>query len=108
MLPDKDYFLDAYNPKAIALDLAGKLRLRRLAANLSQQALSARSGVSLGTLKRFETNNEISLKHLLMLAVALQATDEFMALFPKPPYEHLDDLVKEQNVKIRRRGRNKI
>ena len=108
MLSDKPDFLDEYNPKAIAEMLAGKLRRRRLAANLSQQALSDRSGVSLGTLKRFESMHEISLKHLLMLAVAIQATGEFNALFPDPPFLNLDDLIREQNTKKRQRGRTKI
>jgi transcriptional regulator with XRE-family HTH domain len=108
MLSDKNIFLDAFNPKALAGLVAGKVRQRRLAMNLSQQSLCERSGVSLGTLKRFESKHEISLKHLLMLAVALQSSEEFMALFQNPPYQHLDDLIKEQNRKQRQRGRSKI
>jgi len=45
--------------------------------NLTQAALASRSGVSLGTLKRFERYGEISLKNLLLLAVALKSTDGF-------------------------------
>jgi len=108
MLSDKIEFLDNYNPKALAGQMAGKVRLRRLAANLSQQALSDKSGVSLGTLKRFESRHEISLKHLLMLAVSLQATEGFTRLFPDQPYQRIDDLLKEQNIKIRQRGRRNV
>lgn len=108
MLSDKINFLDNSNPKALAGMLAEKVRQFRLNLNLSQQALADKSGVSLGTLKRFETTHEISIKHLLMLAVALQATEEFNGLFPDPPFYRLDDLLKEQNSKKRKRGRRKI
>ena len=108
MLSDKVNFLDAFNPKALAGLVSGKVRQRRLALNLSQQSLCDRSGVSLGTLKRFESKHEISLKHLLMLAVALHASEEFTTLFQNPPYQHLDDLIKEQNRKQRQRGRSKV
>ncbi len=108
MLSDKITFLDNYNPKALSEMLAGKVRQRRLASNLSQQALAGKSGVSLGTLKRFETMHEISLKHLLMLAMALQAGEEFNGLFPNPPFRSLDDVMKEQNNKNRQRGRSKV
>jgi len=42
---------------AIAQGIAIRLRNRRLALNLSQQALATRSGVSLGSLKRFEAKD---------------------------------------------------
>lgn len=108
MLSDKIDFLDGFNPHALAGLLALKVRQRRLALNLSQQTLADKSGVSLGTLKRFETRHEISLKHLLMLSVALQATEEFNGLFPESPFKHLDDLIEKQNVKQRKRGRSRI
>ncbi|MCX6286761.1 MAG: helix-turn-helix transcriptional regulator [Bacteroidetes bacterium] len=99
MLSDKIYFLDAFNPRGLAGILAGRVRKRRLANNLSQETLARKSGVSLGTLKRFENQHEISLKHLLILAVALQATEEFGSLFPELPYQRLDDMIKEQSNK---------
>jgi transcriptional regulator with XRE-family HTH domain len=108
MLSDKFDFLDMYNPKALAAMLAVKVRKLRLSVNMSQQGLADKSGVSLGTVKRFENSSEISMKHLLMIAVALQATEEFNGLFPDRPFHRLDDLLKEQNVKKRQRGRNKI
>jgi len=105
MLSDKIAFLDAFNPKAIASMIAGNARDRRLAAGLTQQELAKKPGVSLGTLKRFENLHEISLKHLLMIAVALQCTDGFDRLFPPPPAQRLDDVLKYQQEIKRQRGR---
>ena len=41
--------------------LAVRVRLRRKEAKISQAELAGRSGVSLGSLKRFEGSGEISL-----------------------------------------------
>jgi transcriptional regulator with XRE-family HTH domain len=108
MLSDKIDLLDVYNPAVLAKFLSARLRERRLKHNLSQEALAARSGVSLGTLKRFESKGHISLKHLLMLAVVLKAGEEFTALFPDEPYESIDDLLQKQQEIKRKRGRKKF
>ncbi|MCX6225434.1 MAG: helix-turn-helix transcriptional regulator [Bacteroidia bacterium] len=97
--------LDDFNPKAIAHQIARNMKQRRLDADLSQQALAKRSGVALGTLKRFESQSEISLKHLLMIAVTLGATDEFHRLFAQKQYQSIDELMKVKEPKTRKRGR---
>ena len=51
--------------------LAKRIRGIRKRRRLTQQDLSERSGVSLGTLKRFETTGQISLLSLTKLAIAL-------------------------------------
>ena len=108
MLSGKIDFLDIFNPAALAKMLSVKFRERRLANNLSQEALASRSGVSLGSLKRFESKAEISLKHLLMVAVALGAGEEFTALFPVEPYNSIDDILNQQQQTIRKRGRKEF
>jgi transcriptional regulator with XRE-family HTH domain len=105
IISDKDFLLDDFNPYAIARGIALRMRERRLELNLTQEALARKSGVSLGTLKRFENSFEISLKHLLMLAVALDATEEFASLFTKMRYESIDEVLKASAVKKRKRGR---
>lgn len=57
-------------------------RSRRIALSLTQADLAARSGVPLGTLKRFERMGEVSLSTLLALAEALDALEAFDGLFP--------------------------
>lgn len=100
-----NFMPDDLSPLAIAKKIAGRLRERRLELNLTQQNLSNRSGVSLGTLKRFENKYEISLKHLLMIAVVLDATEEFSSLFTKIQYNSIDEVLIEQSSKKRKRGR---
>ena len=105
ILSDISINIDDFNPKSIAREIAQNMKQRRLEADLSQQALAKRSGVSLGTLKRFEIQSEISLKHLLMVAVALGATDEFHRLFSQRQYQSIDELINVKEAKTRKRGR---
>jgi transcriptional regulator with XRE-family HTH domain len=106
ILSDISILIDDFNPNAIAREIARNMRQRRLDLDFTQEALAKRSGVSLGTLKRFESQCEISLKHLLMVAVALGATDEFHRLFTQKQYQSIDELMKVKEAKTRKRGRN--
>lgn len=106
IIDDKQIILDDFNPQEIAKKLAKKMRRGRLMHNLTQEALSGMSGVSLGSLKRFENKNEISLKHLLQLALVLDALEGFNHLFPENEYQSIDDIIKKKKFKERKRGRN--
>ena len=57
------------------------MRQRRKDLHLSQSVLAHRSGVSLGSLKRFEQDSLISLESLIKLSVALGCEKSFAALF---------------------------
>jgi transcriptional regulator with XRE-family HTH domain len=58
-------------PSNIIELLKDNFKQRRLKFNLTQQGLSKRSGVSLGSLKRFESSGQISLESLLKVALVL-------------------------------------
>lgn len=71
-------------PHDMQLTLAGKARRRRLDLNMTQAELAERSGVSLGSLRRFERCGEISLASFLALAQVLGELAEFGRLFMEP------------------------
>ncbi|MFX4232205.1 helix-turn-helix domain-containing protein, partial [Aliarcobacter butzleri] len=52
-------------PKSIMQDLKDKFNQKRLSLNLTQEGLSNESGVSLGSINRFESSGEISFESLL-------------------------------------------
>ena len=81
--------------QALALRLK-KLRKRR---RLSQQQLSERSGVSYGSLKRFESTGQISLLSLTKLALALNCADELRSLFTSVAYNSIEEVVREQEYR---------
>lgn len=68
------------NPKDIREELRAKFKARRKSLNYTQSELSSRSGVSLGSLKRFESSGKISLESLLKLALVLECLDSFSSL----------------------------
>ena len=76
--------------------LAERIKTRRLSAGFKRTTLAERSGVSLGSLKRFEETCEISLKNLLRLAMALGCLEEIKNLFEL--YENMLDVLLEQNI----------
>lgn len=93
------------SPLDIVMLIAHSAKEKRLCANLSQQSLSDRSGVSLGVLKKFERTGKISLESLLKLAVALGALGDFVSLFKEKSSDlpaTLDELLKTNK---RKRGR---
>lgn len=85
--------------------LAKRLRNARLAANLTQQGLAERAGVSLGSLKRFEREGEVSLKNLVKLAFALRLEGDFEKIFQPREEASLDTLLEQTLSKTRQRGR---
>ncbi len=106
ILTDKNLLLDDFNPQAVAQKIAARMRQRRLQLNLTQESLSRMSGVSLGSLKRFENKFKVSLEHLLQLALALDALDAFHNLFPENDFQSIDEIINKKKSKERKRGRN--
>lgn len=93
------------SPFEIAKEIAKKAQKKRLELNLSQKTLSEKSGVSYGTLKKFEQKGQISLESLLKIALALGEMDQFEHLFAKTDDKlptSLDDLLDDHP---RKRGR---
>ncbi len=89
----------------IAKKIAEELKKARLAADLTQQGLSTRSGVSLGSLKRFERTGKISLRHLIELAFVLRLENRFLDMFAIDEPETLDFLLSKESSSKRQRGR---
>ena len=71
------------SPNDMAKDIARRVQGKRLSLNLTQKTLSERSGVSYGTLKKFERTGQISLESLLKIALVLDEFDNFDDLFAK-------------------------
>lgn len=88
--------LDQQMPEEIAAALAGRLRARRKERRLTQVQLARKSGVSLGSLKRFEREHQIALVSLIKLAIALDCEADFAALFSKRGYASIQEVLDER------------
>jgi transcriptional regulator with XRE-family HTH domain len=105
ILADINFALDNFNPVVLAKAIRDHVKERRMEFNITQEELAVKSGVSLGSVKRFEAKAEISLKNLLMIALVLHATDDFLTLFTKKQYQSIADVVSSTKVKTQKRAR---
>lgn len=69
-----------------------RIRKRR---KISQKELSEKSGVSFGSVKRFETTGQISLISLTKLAIALGCGNEITELFSDVPYRNIEEVISD-------------
>ena len=77
-------------------DIAQKIVRLRKRKKITQKQLAARSGVSLGSLKRFEQSGEISLQSLTKIAIALDVENELEDLFNNGPFASIEEVINEQ------------
>jgi transcriptional regulator with XRE-family HTH domain len=80
-------------------EIALRHKALRKQAGFSQSELAKRSGVSLGSLKRFEITGQISLESLLKLTDVLNRLNDFEAILQ--PLDNLDALEKLFSPKTR-------
>ena len=86
-------------------EIREKAKSRRLALNLTQTGLSNRSGVSLGSIKKFESTGEISLSSLLDIALALGCLQDFEMVVQEKDSVQIDLFSKTKpNKPMRKRG----
>lgn len=77
-------------------DIAQKIVRLRKRKKITQKQLAARSGVSLGSLKRFEQSGEISLQSLTKIAIALDVENKLEDLFNNVPFASIEEVINEQ------------
>ena len=53
------------------------------------------SGVSYGSIKRFEATGQISLLSLTKIAMALDLAEELRGLFTRVPYKNIEEVIRE-------------
>lgn len=75
--------------------LAQRVRNIRKRRSISQEKLAAMSGVSHGSIKRFETTGQISLISLTKIAMALDIADELRSLFLQVSYRNIQEVLNE-------------
>ncbi len=80
----------------IDLQVAKRISRIRKRRGITQEQLSEMSGVSFGSVKRFERTGQISLLSLTKLATALGCADEIRTLFEAVPYGSIEEVIRER------------
>ena len=76
--------------------MAQRIRNIRRRRSISQEKLAEMSGVSYGSIKRFETSGQISLISLTKIVIALDLADELRNLFTQAPYKDIQEVINER------------
>ena len=77
-------------------NLALRVRNIRKRRSISQEKLASISGVSYGSIKRFEATGQISLISLTKIAMALDMADELRNPFTQVPYKDIREVINER------------
>jgi transcriptional regulator with XRE-family HTH domain len=80
----------------VLLDVARRIKLRRVSLGLPQQDVARRAGVAYRTWQRMENDGQASIEDLVKAAVALRCEEGLESLFPEPAAANLDNLLKQQ------------
>jgi transcriptional regulator with XRE-family HTH domain len=94
------------SPYDLLRDIRDRFKARRLTLRLTQAGLAKRAGMSLGSLKRFETSGYIALDSLLKIALVLDCLNDFNTICQPKIYGEgmsLDEILARK--KIVKRGR---
>ena len=75
--------------------LAERIRNIRKRRSISQEQLASMSGVSYGSIKRFETIGKISLLSLTKITMALDIADDLRNAFTNVPYKDIQEVINE-------------
>ena len=82
-------------PEELDQKLAQRVRKIRKRRSITQEKLASISGVSYGSIKRFETTGQISLLSFTKIAIALDLADELRNIFTQVPYKDIQEVINE-------------
>jgi len=80
-------------PYDLARIISANVRVIRKKQKLSMKHLAKMSGVSFGSIRRFEETGEISLKSLLKIAIVLDCADDFEQLFKQAAPTSIQEII---------------
>ena len=84
--------LDYLTEEKVIENLVNRVIARRKELKISQKDLAFKSVVSYGSIRRFETTGEISLKSLIQIAKVLNSLEDFNKLFVHTQITNLKDI----------------
>ena len=93
-----------HTPNAILKKIAERVKEKRLERNLTQKTFAKRAGVGYDAYRKFENSGEITLRNLVLCAVVLDDIESFTQLFTQRTWKNIDELLKIEKTKKRKRG----
>ena len=87
------FLFNSKTPNDIVKELVKKIKQHRKKLKISQAQLASKSGVSLGSIKRFESKYEISLNSFIKILIALNLEQDLENLFTQKNYNSIDEVI---------------
>lgn len=78
--------------ESVRRKIADDFRKRRIEKNLTREEISAKAGISVSNVIRFERTGQISLTNLIELAIAMGYVSNLSSLFSTAHFTTLDEL----------------
>lgn len=97
--------LTLQGPTEVGKSLADRVKALRLLKNWRRETLARRAGVTVSSLKRFETTGKASLELVLRVTHALARLHEFGELLQPPPARSIEELERRAEKPAPKRGR---
>jgi transcriptional regulator with XRE-family HTH domain len=85
-------FVKVETEQSITTDLVKRFVKRRKEYGLTQKELSIQSGVSYGSIRRFESRGDISLSSLLKISSSIGCLSDFNQLFKNMIIQSIKDI----------------
>lgn len=82
-------------PEEITMNVSEHMKRLRKRLKISRRRLSEISGVSYGSIKRFEETGNISFLSLTKIAMALDAPEDIKRIFAEVPYKSIQEVINE-------------
>lgn len=82
-------------PTERALELARREKIKRKRMKITQKEMAERTGISLGSIKRFEQTGEISFVSLVKIADVLGEAVDFDNIFTTKVYNSIQEVIDE-------------
>lgn len=86
-------------PKDVLYDMASKVKVLRKEYALTQPELAKRSGVSIGSIRRFEQTGQVSLESLLKLLNVLGRLNDMEAILKSNNKKNIENLFSDKTRK---------
>lgn len=95
--------INILTPATVMQTLKERYKHKRLFLDLTQEGLANKSGVSLGSLKRFESSGQISLESLLKISLVLDCLEDFqqLAIRHEEQFNSIDEIIHKKPSKKR-------
>jgi len=93
--------------KAIIREIGGRIKRKRLAANLSQQELAEKAGISRKVISEFEGGSSITISTFIRILRGLNSLEELEHFLPEPGISPMQIIQMKGKARMRATGRRR-